>query len=105
VTDLLARAAFYRPGNYPGAFLLEAESIPGPMCGRKDYVNENVQWNCRESNPRPSGFVRRAFTNCGTVFKCIEEAVLFYGARICIYSLFSLFLYEFINILSIFETI
>ena len=37
------------------SFLLEAESTPGPQCGRKDYVNENFQWYHRESNPRPSG--------------------------------------------------
>jgi hypothetical protein len=24
--------------------LLEAESTPGPLCGWKDYVNENFQW-------------------------------------------------------------
>jgi hypothetical protein len=23
-------------------FLLESESTPGPYCGRKDYINENV---------------------------------------------------------------
>ena len=37
------------------SFLLEAESAPGPQCGRKDYVNEKFQWHHRESNPRPSG--------------------------------------------------
>ena len=25
------------------SFLLEAESTPGPYCGRKDYVNEKFQ--------------------------------------------------------------
>jgi hypothetical protein len=25
------------------SFLLEAESTPGPQCGRKDYVNEKFQ--------------------------------------------------------------
>ena len=34
------------------SFLLEAESTPGPYCGRKDYVNEKIQWHHRESNPR-----------------------------------------------------
>ena len=37
------------------SFLLEAESTPGPQCGRKDYVNEKFQWHHRESNLRPSG--------------------------------------------------
>ena len=37
------------------SFLLQAESIPGPLWGRKDYVNEKFQWHHRESNPRPSG--------------------------------------------------
>jgi len=32
------------------SFLLEAESTLGPQCGRKDYVNEESQWNRRESN-------------------------------------------------------
>jgi hypothetical protein len=36
------------------SFLLEAESIPGSQCGRKDYVNEKFQWHHRESNSRPS---------------------------------------------------
>ena len=41
------------PRKYPWySFLLEAESTPGPQCGRKDYFNEKVQWHCRESNPR-----------------------------------------------------
>jgi hypothetical protein len=37
------------------SFLLEAESTPRPLCGRKDYVNEKFQWPHRELNPRPSG--------------------------------------------------
>ena len=37
--------------------LLDAESIPAPQCGRKNYVNEKFQWHHRESNPRTSGFV------------------------------------------------
>jgi len=37
------------------SFLLEAESTPGPLCGRKVYVNEKNQLYHRESNPRPSG--------------------------------------------------
>jgi len=36
------------------SFLLEAESTAGPMCSRKDYVNEKCQWHHRESNPWPS---------------------------------------------------
>ena len=37
------------------SFLLEAESTPGPWCGRKDYANEKFQWHHRESTPRLSG--------------------------------------------------
>jgi len=37
------------------SFPLEAESTPGPCCGRKDYVYEKFHWHHRESNPRPSG--------------------------------------------------
>jgi hypothetical protein len=37
------------------SFLLEVGSTPGPLCGRKDYVNEKFQWHHRESIPRPSG--------------------------------------------------
>ena len=37
------------------SFLLEAESTPGPQCGRKNYVDEEFQWHHRELNPRPSG--------------------------------------------------
>jgi len=35
-------------------FLLQAESIPGSQCDRKDYVIEKFQWHHRESNPRSS---------------------------------------------------
>jgi len=34
------------------SFLLEAESIPGPQCDRKDYVNEKFQWHQLGSNQR-----------------------------------------------------
>jgi hypothetical protein len=37
------------------SFLLEAESTPGPKYGRKDYVNEKLQWHNWESNPQTSG--------------------------------------------------
>ena len=37
------------------SFVLEAESIPGPQCGRKDYVNEKFQWHHWELNLWPSG--------------------------------------------------
>ena len=45
----------HRPPLHPSkyswhSFLLEAESTPGPSCGRKDYVNEKFQWHHRESN-------------------------------------------------------
>jgi hypothetical protein len=42
------------------SFLLEAESTPGPQCGRKDYANEKFHWHHRKSNLRPSS------TNCAT---------------------------------------
>ena len=35
------------------SFLLQAESTPGLLWGRKDYVNEKFQWQHQESNPRP----------------------------------------------------
>ena len=38
------------------SFLLEAESIPGPQYGQKDYVNGKFQWHHWKSNPQPSGF-------------------------------------------------
>ena len=48
--------AIFTPRKYSWySFLLEAESTPGPQCGRKDYVNEKFQWHYRESNPPPSG--------------------------------------------------
>ena len=47
---------------YLFSFLLEAEAY----CGRKDYVNEKFQWHRRELNPRPSGLLRSAATNCAT---------------------------------------
>ena len=31
------------------SFLLEAESTPGPQCGRKDYINEKFHLHNRES--------------------------------------------------------
>ena len=36
------------------SFLLEAQSTPGPQCGRKNDVNKNPLWLHRTSNPRPS---------------------------------------------------
>jgi hypothetical protein len=33
------------------SFLLEAESTPGPQCGRKDYVNEKFQWHPSRIEP------------------------------------------------------
>ena len=47
--------AAFTPRKYSRySFLLEAESTPGPYCGRKDYVNEKFQWHHRESKLRPS---------------------------------------------------
>ena len=36
------------------SFLLEAGSIPGPYCGRKEYVHEKIKWHHRQSTLRPS---------------------------------------------------
>jgi hypothetical protein len=33
---------------------LEEQSNPGPLGDRKDYVNEDFQWNQLGSNQRPS---------------------------------------------------
>jgi len=47
--------AAFTPRKYSWySFVLEAESTPGPECGRQDCVNEEFQWHHRESNPRPS---------------------------------------------------
>jgi len=47
VASLSAPAAF-TPRKYSWyLLLLEAESIRGPKCGRKDYVNENFQLHLR----------------------------------------------------------
>jgi len=62
------------------SFLLEAESIPGTWCGRKDYVNKKFQWHHRESNPRPSeGRGWRENTNCLLLvyWYCIVGTVYF----------------------------
>jgi len=42
------------------SFLSEAESIPETKDSRKDYTNEKIQCQHRESNPRPSGLYRSA---------------------------------------------
>jgi hypothetical protein len=50
-----ARAVF-TPRKYSWySLLLGAESTSGPWCGRKDYVNEKLQWHHRELNLRPCG--------------------------------------------------
>jgi hypothetical protein len=33
------------------SFLLEAESNPGPQCGRKDYVNDTIVNRTRDPSP------------------------------------------------------
>ena len=48
------------------SLLLQAESTPGPVCGRNNYVSEKFQWQQRESNSRPSGLQHWASTNCVT---------------------------------------
>ena len=58
VSSALRTGRFYTRRKYSSySFLLEAESTPGPYCGRKDYVKEKFQCHHRESNPRPSGLV------------------------------------------------
>jgi len=55
VRSALRTIRLYPPRDYSWySFLLEAESLPGSQCGRKDYVNEKFQQNHREPNPRPS---------------------------------------------------
>jgi hypothetical protein len=61
----------YPPGNIPGTHF--CEPIPGPWCGRKDYVYEKFQWHHRESNSRPSGSWRSASTNCATACLLFTE--------------------------------
>jgi len=39
----LRNSRLYPRGNIPGTNLLEAESIPGAQCGRKERVNEKFQ--------------------------------------------------------------
>jgi len=52
--SLTHRPAF-TPGKYSWySFLLEAESTPGPLCDRRDYVNKKFEWHHLESNQRPS---------------------------------------------------
>jgi len=51
-----APAAFTSRKYFWYSFLLEAESTPGPQCGRKDYVHKKFQWHHREPNPQPSGW-------------------------------------------------
>jgi len=57
-------------------FLFLTESIPGPQCGRKDYVKETLKWHNWESNPRPSCVWSSASTNCATVLYRVRD--LFY---------------------------
>jgi len=54
--SVLHAGRIYPPRKYSWyLFLLEADSTPGLLCGRKDYVNERSQFPHRESNPQPSG--------------------------------------------------
>jgi hypothetical protein len=48
------------------SFLLEAESIPGPKCGWKNYVKEKFQWHHQESKPWPFGLQCSASTSTTT---------------------------------------
>ena len=51
------------------SFLIEAESTPGPWCGRKDLVNARYQKPRRESNPYSS-----VSTNCATANPVLTTA-------------------------------
>jgi len=47
----LTHRPLFTPKKYSWySFLLEAESIPGPKCDRKDYVDEKFQWHHLEPN-------------------------------------------------------
>ena len=51
----LHTGCLYPTGNISGySFLFEAESIPRPQCGQKDYVSEKLQWHHQELNPHSS---------------------------------------------------
>ena len=57
----LLTGRLYTPRNVWYSFLLEAESTPGPQCGREDYVNGKFRWHHRESNPDVYPFTRCLF--------------------------------------------
>jgi hypothetical protein len=68
--------------NLKYLFLLEAESTPGPKCGRKDCVNEKFQWHRRESNLRTSGLClnqlrHRVFLKYTKYFSCSYLKLIF----------------------------
>ena len=63
------------------SFLLEAEPTPGPYCGRKDYVNEKLQWHHRESNPRPSCDIARPNMLSVLWCTCAEIATVWCAVR------------------------
>ena len=52
VRSVLRTGRLYPPSKYFWySFLLGAESTPGPQCGRKDYVDEKLQWHHRGIEP------------------------------------------------------
>jgi hypothetical protein len=58
-----APAAFI-PRKYSWySFQLEADSTPGPLCGRKDYVNEKFQLGIE---PATFWFVAQCLNHCAT---------------------------------------
>ena len=72
----------YRPPLPPRgyswySFVLEAESTPGPQCGRKDYVNEKLQWYHRESSavPQPTAPPRTPHCICITLKKVLHKCI------------------------------
>ena len=60
----------YPPANVPGTQFCERLSPSGPYWSQKDFVNENFQWHCQESNPQPSSVYCSALTDCATV--CLQ---------------------------------
>ena len=71
------------------SFLLDAESIPGPQCDRKDYANKKFQLHHRESYPRPPGLQCSASNNCTTACPAFGSTASLNGATVrCVNKIF-----------------
>jgi hypothetical protein len=68
------------------SFILEADSTPGPLCDRKDYVNEKFHWHHRESNPLPSSVWHSAIEIYGGALKW-SSFYCFYRNGVCVWEL------------------